>query len=306
RMEFRQLIGLRGAPLLVEDGPSGVRRCLICHERQYFQWSLTGHAKAMRTLQASGDDTNPDCVGCHVVGWDEPGGYDARGGARALLLKDVQCESCHGNGGPHLGSPTRIEASTCSGCHDEKHSLRFDFGTSRALVTHDLAGFGRDPGALERAAAAREAAKKRLLRPPGAFVGAGSCRACHEPQYASWLGSRHRRARDSVSGPNRLDPLCLGCHTTGRGRPWKGAREHDPTPDLRTAGVQCEACHGPGESHLEAKSPEEFRATIIGLGAKCAQCVIRQVCTSCHDQANDPSFDLGSDLARMQQLCKPQ
>ncbi len=50
---------------------------------------------------------------------------------------------------------------------------------------------------------------------------------------------------------------CVTCHSTGG--PWDGSVEHDDRePEARVAelGISCEACHGPGQAHVEAnRSP---------------------------------------------------
>ncbi len=62
------------------------------------------------------------------------------------------------------------------------------------------------------------------------FVGAKRCRLCHRSIYQAWAGTAHRQATASV-GPEDYSRGCLRCHATG--------------PD-ELPGVQCEACHGPG------------------------------------------------------------
>ncbi|MGE3351358.1 MAG: multiheme c-type cytochrome [Planctomycetota bacterium] len=307
RMELRMLLGRPNPPILKANGPSGVRRCMVCHERQYFDWLASGHAHAMRSLQAIGKAEDGKCVRCHVVGWGAPGGYDADGGARADLLASVQCETCHQPGGPHAvaadGTPvprTPITAATCTGCHDEEHSLGFDFPRFVDLVRHRSDLLTAGPAQQERLAAARQAQRQQLLEPDGAYAGAAACRQCHAEQYARWAGSAHARAAASLADRGG-DAACTRCHVTGVERSWAPgatAALHDPV----AGGVQCESCHGPGQRHVASGGA---RAAIVGLGARCEECVIRQICTTCHDRANDPAFDLRTDLPPMQSLCRP-
>ncbi|MEY4673838.1 MAG: hypothetical protein RL148_1622 [Planctomycetota bacterium] len=307
RMELKHLLGMPNPPLLKATGPSGERRCMVCHEREYFDWLSSGHAHAMRTLQAQGQADNPECVQCHVVGWDKPGGYNANQGARAHLLANVQCESCHGDGGPHLvkdRSTRAITAATCTPCHDEKHSLNFDFDRFRELVSHQSNLLGATPEQQRELAARRDAIRRTLLEPEGSYVGASACKDCHQGQYERWQGSGHARAVQRLTGQQVSDPACARCHHTGLERTWAG-RETPKAGDPLAASVQCEACHGPGERHVKAGSAEQYRATILGMGAKCEECVIAQVCTNCHDPKNDPDFDLKKALPPMRALCRP-
>ena len=50
----------------------------------------------------------------------------------------MQCENCHGRGGPHQ-SPQFAKVSlesTCAGCHTPEHSLRFNFAERLPLISH--------------------------------------------------------------------------------------------------------------------------------------------------------------------------
>jgi len=250
----------------------------------------------MRDLQAIGAAGKAECVRCRVVGWDQPGGFNSKVGGRAHLLGDVQCESCHQNGGPHLaGEAARVTAKTCAPCHDEKHSLAFDFDKFVGLVDHGTDLFHASPEQRATIIRLREEQRRALLEPDGAYVGAAACRNCHRSQFDRWQGSPHALARRRLGQDHRRDEACLRCHTTGFSRQWS-----NPSA---AAGVQCEACHGPGERHVRAGSPAQLRKTIIGLGDRCAECVIRQMCTSCHDRKNDPDFELKKALPGTKELC---
>jgi hypothetical protein len=96
------------------------------------------------------------------------------------------------------------------------------------------------------------------------YKGPTTCKMCHGGKgiaagaYESWSATRMAKALESLK-PNTfveekkkvgLDPAkdytmdanCLGCHTTGYGKP-TGFVSADKTPGL--AGITCEACHGP-------------------------------------------------------------
>ena len=81
---------------------------------------------------------------------------------------------------------------------------------------------------------------------PGDYVGWKACSGCHEKAAADWQKGRHAGAFADLqkSGQENL-PACVRCHVTGHGRPG-GFVDGEITPDL--AGVQCEACHGPGRN----------------------------------------------------------
>src|SRR5262245_42717681 len=54
---------------------AGSMRCSTCHYNIHTAWSDTLHAHALETLEGIGQGNNPDCVGCHTVGYGEPGGW---------------------------------------------------------------------------------------------------------------------------------------------------------------------------------------------------------------------------------------
>ena len=52
----------------------GDKTCGLCHSRQKAQWESTDHARAYHSLTAVSKQFDANCVGCHVVGYGEPGG----------------------------------------------------------------------------------------------------------------------------------------------------------------------------------------------------------------------------------------
>jgi hypothetical protein len=103
------------------------------------------------------------------------------------------------------------------------------------------------------------------------YVGAPGCTArCHNKkekdgdQKGVWLASKHAKAYQNlgsaeakqkakdlgVAGNPQSAKNCLACHTTGFGAP---AAQFDST-FKKEDGVQCEACHGPGEHYKAMKT----------------------------------------------------
>jgi hypothetical protein len=116
-----------------EAGYVGMEECSMCHQAQVDFWKTTVHAKAWATLVDLGKDRSFDCVGCHVTGWEKPGGSNL---AFNESLRDVQCETCHGPGSLHVEAngkekkPTVARApaiDVCQKCHTPEHSDTFDF-----------------------------------------------------------------------------------------------------------------------------------------------------------------------------------
>jgi peroxiredoxin len=285
-MQVKNALGVDNPILLDAKGYSGEEFCSVCHNEQHDTWSLTHHAYAFTTLAEHGADRDTECVGCHTVGFEQPGGYDLV--SRQRFLEGVQCENCHGRGGPHQ-SPEFAAAgleSACAGCHTTEHSLRFVFGERLPLVSHAANAQFTSLGVDERRALlARRDKRKRQLFERGAFVGSQACAECHASEHEIWSKSPHAVAFETLRGKSSQgDADCQRCHTTGFGE--EGG--FPPGGDA-LQGVGCESCHGPGGNHVEEGA--ERRGTILALTDKCDSCVIMQICGSCHDEANDPGFE---------------
>jgi len=111
---------------------TGTASCVDCHADQVAFWNKTVHATAWKTLVDRGQQFDLDCIGCHVTGWDRPGGSNLGHNDK---LRDVQCETCHGPGSIHvakggLEKPFAIQrgpqADLCATqCHTKEHSDTF-------------------------------------------------------------------------------------------------------------------------------------------------------------------------------------
>jgi hypothetical protein len=109
----------------------GIQVCTGCHAEAREVWDRTPHARAYKTLVDGHKEFNLECVGCHVTGYEKPGGSTVTDNA---LLRDVQCEVCHGPGAKHVEKPadkSRItlrpaEGFCVSACHHPPHVDQFD------------------------------------------------------------------------------------------------------------------------------------------------------------------------------------
>ncbi len=111
----------------------GNNACRECHEETFPVWEASKHAHAYKSLEEKGKQYHLDCVRCHVVGMDRPGGVCRVD--RVEGRKDVGCESCHGPGSLHSEDPTGDNIALgntpadCVGCHDAENSPHFNFTT---------------------------------------------------------------------------------------------------------------------------------------------------------------------------------
>jgi hypothetical protein len=110
----------------------GSASCGDCHDAAAKYWDKTVHAQAWKTLVDRGQQFDYDCIGCHVTGWQQPGGANL---AHNDTLRDVQCETCHGPASIHVAKggqekPLAIvldppENLCASQCHTKEHSDTF-------------------------------------------------------------------------------------------------------------------------------------------------------------------------------------
>jgi 2',3'-cyclic-nucleotide 2'-phosphodiesterase (5'-nucleotidase family) len=127
--EHNRIAFAHHAPPPAAEGQSsyvGTEQCSGCHAEAQAFWDKTRHAKAYATLEKEHKQFNLDCVGCHVTGYEKPGGSTV---THVEGLKSVQCETCHGPGSRHLkepANPALIETtpprSLCAAsCHHPPH-----------------------------------------------------------------------------------------------------------------------------------------------------------------------------------------
>lgn len=109
----------------------GNQSCFECHEDAFTSWNGSKHKQGLVTLEHVGKQFHLDCIGCHVTGWQKPGGV-----CRIDQTADregIGCESCHGPGSIHNDDPDKANvlkgntAEACTGCHDRENSPHFDF-----------------------------------------------------------------------------------------------------------------------------------------------------------------------------------
>jgi len=126
------------APPAEPDAPTyvGTTACASCHKAAVEFWKGSRHAHAWKTLVDVDKQYNLDCIGCHVTGWQKPGGVNLASAEKRGLV-DVQCEVCHGPGSKHVAAAGMEDKSSlvrrpnerfCSdNCHTQEHSDTFSW-----------------------------------------------------------------------------------------------------------------------------------------------------------------------------------
>ena len=126
----------------------GSEACVECHARAAEVWRKSGHGHAFEVLVAMKADADPNCIGCHTVGFGALTGYRRELGAKQLV--NVGCESCHGPGSTHVeqrrsGAPPAknfraLGAGDCQKCHHGEFSRPFVWDAFWPLVRHGKEG----------------------------------------------------------------------------------------------------------------------------------------------------------------------
>ncbi len=113
-------------------------KCKDCHSEAYEKWSKSRHATAMATLQKTGQDFDPECVGCHATGVMVRNGY--KNPKETPELGNVQCEACHGPALGHISSPAKGFGKTgeqvCRSCHTDERTPDFNFAEAWEKIKH--------------------------------------------------------------------------------------------------------------------------------------------------------------------------
>ena len=142
-LEAGSIPGVRAAATF-----AGTESCVSCHQTATDVWKKTGHADAFATLARRKADADPNCIGCHTVGFGSASGYRREFAGKKLA--DVGCESCHGPGSLHVEQhrakvPTTFKfrplgAGDCRKCHHGEFSRVFDWEVFWPRIKH-----GKEP-----------------------------------------------------------------------------------------------------------------------------------------------------------------
>jgi len=159
----------------------GSETCDDCHGDAVTFWKTTRHAHAWETLVERGQQFDFDCIGCHVTGWEKPGGSNL---ANNDKLRDVQCETCHGPASVHVAKggeerPSSLvrnppETLCATQCHTKEHSDTFQ----REAYLRDILGPGHGPDMRKTIGDGTTGAQLRkvALDKAGRSLGAGCVR----------------------------------------------------------------------------------------------------------------------------------
>jgi hypothetical protein len=156
-------LGIHPIPHTREGNFLGAQSCSDCHETAMSVWRKSNHSKAWQSLTEKAKparDFDPECIACHVVGWNAAELLPYKGGflseKETPRLTSVSCDACHGPGEEHVrveaGSNQQLQENVrktirlpvaadtakkhCLTCHDGNNSPNFDFETYWKKIEH--------------------------------------------------------------------------------------------------------------------------------------------------------------------------
>lgn len=116
----------------------GAAACASCHPAAFQAWEKSKHAHAWNSLKTKNKDQDPECVSCHVLGYEAKGGFADMDSSPQFA--NVQCESCHGPRREHAANPAikpKHDAhAACAGCHTPPHSPGFNMESYWRQIKH--------------------------------------------------------------------------------------------------------------------------------------------------------------------------
>jgi len=139
---YARLVALRKSQASGETPFAGSEPCQYCHQDAYAVWSKSRHATAFGALEDVNKSFDPNCLQCHTVGFNQPGGFIDLDVTASLT--DVQCESCHGAARKHVKSGGIKPVANadwrpvemCAQCHTQPHSPAFNFDKYWPHIAH--------------------------------------------------------------------------------------------------------------------------------------------------------------------------
>ncbi len=121
---------------------AGEQICASCHTTEHKIWRASRHGHAYDTLRRVNKAFDPNCIVCHTVGFNKPGGFIDND--TTSHLSNVQCESCHGAAQAHATSGGAQSVANadwprekmCAQCHTQAHSPSFKVDAYWPKIQH--------------------------------------------------------------------------------------------------------------------------------------------------------------------------
>jgi hypothetical protein len=132
-----------------------------------------------------------------------------------------------------------------------------------------------------------------------------TCGNCHIGHQRAWVNTAHAGAYETLATSGAAQPFCYSCHTVSdKGNATAEPAGWDAVPDSAYHDVQCESCHGPGNTHVQepdapasANNPPLAHVGVLGDSATLATS-----CAGCHNGVHHPFVDEWSQSAHARSL----
>lgn len=127
----------------------GSEKCGECHTKAFETWKDTAHAHATDTivqppLRSMARHFDPECLACHVTGWNPQSFAPYRSGYESLEKTPHMvangCENCHGPGSKHVAAEmgdVQADDDMVKKLRDEM-KLPLDRASDKCAVCHDF------------------------------------------------------------------------------------------------------------------------------------------------------------------------
>jgi hypothetical protein len=298
----------------------GSERCQSCHLNIHDNWEETLHSNALATLEDMGEGNNPNCLPCHVVGFNESGGFESR--SATPNLAGVGCESCHGPAADHaqnaseeeLLPPVDLTSEVCGRCHTGDNQPHYDEWqeSGHSEVTEVPADDFNQGILLNNCGAChsgdyfylsilkgQELADDFLEGVAPSSMLAVECAICHDPHAQTGNAPEPEDGRDfqlrfpEVANPSPSSSvedvtdrdrfnLCGQCHHS-RGRTWE-ATTRGPHPSNQN-------------NVYASEMPVPEGADPLVLSRTSVHSFAREQCATCHMYRRETESELSPDIS---------
>lgn len=137
-----------------------------------------------------------------------------------------------------------------------------------------------------------------------------TCGNCHTEKQADWVQTKHASAYDNLVNSGGAQSFCYSCHTvSANGNLATAPAGWDVKQDSVYRDVQCESCHGPGYTHVQAPAltniPLAHEAVLLNPGIPGDTASKKESCGACHSGVHDPFAEEWATSAHARPLGPP-
>jgi hypothetical protein len=118
-----------------------------------------------------------------------------------------------------------------------------------------------------------------------------TCGNCHTHHQAFWVNTAHADAYATLLNSGGSQSYCESCHTVSdKGNAAAAPAGWDAVKDTAYHDVQCESCHGPGNTHAQSPDapPGPGNPPLAHVGVLGDSATQAQSCADCHSGIHNP------------------